>query len=764
MLQKHIMNQLWAGLLLVMALTLPTQAQNYAVQSTVQVMPPYSVYLSDYATPGNEKLRVVLLQRDLSRPAYQLRLVMAVELNGKIILRTSRTYNPPPINLDPGIPTVISGADLAPYVDSRNLDFIGYSREQYEKTKSLPEGSYRIIFTAYDYRRQDQQVSNEGSGFYFLSKNEPPLINFPVCGSYVVPRTPQQIIFSWLPRNTSSPNSADETEYEFRLYETRPSGRNPNDVVLTGVPVYTTRTNFTQLVYGPAEPMLLDSMVYVWRVQAIDRSGRDAFRNNGFSEVCTFTYGGTIGSSFEVGIVTGLKAIGETPYRGKVTWDAGDFDAYKVYYKKSKGGYEWFNSEVKTPEFKIFDLAPDTEYDVRVHGRKGNVYSPYTPIMSFRTKEEVPMECGDPIQVPGELGKPLLVATAGMSIRASGIEVVITEVAPRPQDGWFKGKGRVAPKIFGGASFAVVFERLYIDENREAKDGRIDFVTRGVKAMADEQLASQKQRELKRKQEANAQAWAGTDFYNQVFTYEDIAISSVTANADGSLLITGSDSKTYTNTAIAAVLTESPGKAVIIQDKNGDQYVVQKDNATGGTNVTKVEGGGLPPVTNIPVTEDEVDLLKKALAEIKNDYPDSKVKSLESIYRSSKATLSDYHDKVRRETVNGPLPSVTALKTDVIVLAAQPITTGSDEFSSVSVAYKQAERAYNLARVSQLFIRDTNTREEYKLIIQGITIKGMPYSAYVATRKAEGATDDILKIEIKEAVLLTIVKILDEKY
>jgi len=121
----------WQSLLFLISLfwSVVAVGQNYAVQSTVQVMPPYSVYLSDYATSGNEKLRVVLLQRDLSRPAYQLRLVMAVELNGKIILRTSRTYNPPPINLDPGIPTVISGADLA-----RIVRFLTLVIEQEEQT------------------------------------------------------------------------------------------------------------------------------------------------------------------------------------------------------------------------------------------------------------------------------------------------------------------------------------------------------------------------------------------------------------------------------------------------------------------------------------------------------------------------------------------------------------------------------------------------------------------------------------------------------
>jgi hypothetical protein len=73
----------------------------FPVQSSLQLLPPYSVYLSDYAQPGAEKLRVILLQRDLSQAAYSLRLVFSVELNGRVIMRTARSYNPPPLSLDP---------------------------------------------------------------------------------------------------------------------------------------------------------------------------------------------------------------------------------------------------------------------------------------------------------------------------------------------------------------------------------------------------------------------------------------------------------------------------------------------------------------------------------------------------------------------------------------------------------------------------------------------------------------------------------------
>ncbi len=167
------------------------------------------------------------------------------------------------MSLDPGVPTIISGADLAPYLDSRNLEFVGYSKEQYEKTRALPEGSYRLCVSAYDYQRQDVEVAAPACAYYFLSKSEPPLINAPACGTKLPAKPVQQVIFSWLPRNTASANSAASTKYEFSLFEVRPAGTNPNQVVLSSKPIHQAATQFTQLVYGPAEPQLQEHMQYV---------------------------------------------------------------------------------------------------------------------------------------------------------------------------------------------------------------------------------------------------------------------------------------------------------------------------------------------------------------------------------------------------------------------------------------------------------------------------------------------------------------------
>jgi hypothetical protein len=749
-----------------------TQAQFYPVQSTPQLVPPYSVYLSDYATPGNEKLRVILVQRDLTQPSYQLRLVMSVELNGKIIMRTSRTYNPPPISLNPGIPTVISGGDLAPYLDSRNIDFVGYSKEQYERTKALPEGSYQITFTAYDYRRQDVQVSNAGGTFYYLAKSEPPLINFPACGSKVVMRTPQQIVFSWLSRNTSSPNSAADTEYQLELFETRPAGRNPNDIALSTQPVFKTLLSTTQYVYTPADPLLLENMTYVWRVRAIDRNGKDAFRNNGYSEVCTFVYGST-DPDMSIGVVKNFQAQGEGERKGRIWWDTGDFDSYRVEYRKTGEGYEWFKANVTKEELtkagktngevKLFDLEPDTEYETRMQGKKSGYFGNYTDIVKFRTPPHKVAQCGDNSTMPyGDMSKPSgNTLIKGTTIQLDDMEVMLLDIAPLG-NGWFKGIGKVSIDYFGGANFAVKFDKLFIDENRVAGYGRVDYISKGIAEMLVQQSVNATQKAKEQIQKQNRDTWEGTVFYDKIIAYDNIAIDTITSEGIGYLDITDSEGNVTTNAEVTQILLASPEKAIIIQDKNGDQFVVQKDGDK--TKITKVPGGGLPPVSDIPVSQEEIDLLKKALAELKKDYSDTKINSLQSNYEAKQVVIGEFKQKAKKDIVGGTESTISASQDDVILLNAQPIAVGDDEFSSISAAFKKAERDYNLARVSKLFARDTNTKEEYKLIIQSMTIKEVSYRTYVTKRKAEGATDDVLKTEIKEAIVLTIGKILDEKY
>ncbi len=759
------MRPLYFSFLAVLALLpLSLQAQTiFPVQSSLQLLPPYSVYLSDYAQPGAEKLRVILLQRDLSQAAYSLRLVFSVELNGRVILRTARAFNPPPLPLDPGVPTIISGADLAPYLDSRNLEFVGYSREQYERTRALPEGSYRLCVSAYDYRRPDVPVAAEACAFYFLSKSEPPLVNYPACGTKLPAKPVQQVVFSWLPRNTASANSAASTEYEFSLFEVRPAGRNVNDVVLSSRPIHQVSTDYTQLVYGVNEPALQEGMQYVWRVQAKDKDGKDLFRNNGYSEVCSFTYGG-IDPAFVVGAVRDFKAQAPVERKATFSWqvDQKGFEGYRVEYKKTGVGYEWFKTDTKEGELKVFDLEPDTGYEARVQGQVKGVYGPYSEVVTFRTPKARVVACGENQPVAQlQQGKPLAFATAGMTIQARGMEVILEEVEHLPEDGFYKGAGRVNINYLGRAAFAVKFDRIYIDEDRNVVSGRIDVLSQGVEAMSQEQLASQQQRQQERQQQANRDKYQDLSFAEGVTKYDELIIADVRVDpVSGQVILTDEQGKPYQNAKLSAlVATTGATQTLVIEDKNGDQWIIKPDKKA-----EKVPGGGLPPVNLSGLAKADLDLLKKALKEIRKENAQAVV---DAAQQQHVLRQQSYQQKIQsvQSTLVGSTPATPSGSDSIMWEEEQSSnTTGDPDLDKLAASYITAEKELLLRKVLYFLSDELIDNKEYGLLAGDILPGGKKLADYIREKRQANAPEASMITDIKASVINTVQQLIEKKY
>jgi len=109
-------------------------AQTYPIQVFVQVTPPHTSYLPDYANPTNEQMKVFLTLTDMTVPAYDVQLRFKFQGNGYSI--ENPTYlNLPPITITPGVPYQLSGAALASYLNSQNLVFSGINVADYENRK-----------------------------------------------------------------------------------------------------------------------------------------------------------------------------------------------------------------------------------------------------------------------------------------------------------------------------------------------------------------------------------------------------------------------------------------------------------------------------------------------------------------------------------------------------------------------------------------------------------------------------------------------------
>lgn len=468
----------------------------HPVTASLQLVPPYSVYLADYAAPGNDKLRVILTLNDLSQPSYTVRLRLKVELNGRAIMQTDPVYRGSAITLMPGMPQIITGSQLNEYLVSDHLQFMnGFSRENYERTKALPEGAYRICVTAYDYNRSDDvAISNDGCNIFFFQKNEAPLLNFPLCNSRVDRKDPQFLSFTWSIRNTPSfVTGSSGTGYRFELFEVRPAGSNPEYIVRSSKPAYTATTDNAMLLYGPGEPRLQDSMQYVWRVQAYDKDGRDAYQNNGYSQACVFTYGGL--DPFVAGNIGKpelmAEALGERS--GKWWWHISNgktVDGWNLQYRKrdttgsKNDAFDWNKKYLTDTLFHLFNLEPDNTYEAQVQPVIRGIAGSFSETVLFRTMPKRVYECGKNDTANFGMGaeaagKPLYSAIAGMIVKVGDFEMQLLEVSGG--NGRFSGYGAITTPLLG-MKLNVKFTDVTINDKLQLTQGEAIALTGGIDA------------------------------------------------------------------------------------------------------------------------------------------------------------------------------------------------------------------------------------------------------------------------------------------
>src|SRR5690606_11046254 len=119
MMSKAIGTYRFFTVVIFMLIHFVSAAQDYPVNVTTVLTPPYSLYLADYASPESNSLQVIIHLRELDRPEYRVKLRVTIEGQG-ITIRTRPTYNPPPLVLQGGIPEMLTGHDLRHYLNPDN--------------------------------------------------------------------------------------------------------------------------------------------------------------------------------------------------------------------------------------------------------------------------------------------------------------------------------------------------------------------------------------------------------------------------------------------------------------------------------------------------------------------------------------------------------------------------------------------------------------------------------------------------------------------
>src|SRR5690606_29884985 len=205
-----------------------------------------------------------------------------------------------PIVLSPRQVLQLVGNDLREYFGEDVLQYAGISREDVARGNGLPEGNYQICLQALDYNTGEPRSPGSplGCAMFDLRQYEPPIIIQPACNTTVNATQPQNILFTWsIPAGVRP----DLVEYVLKIVEMYPQSIDPNQAVQAAniPPLFEKVVRTNSYVYTLADPKLEIGKTYAFRVTArMNTASRQArrsaplnFRNNGNSQVCTFTFG-----------------------------------------------------------------------------------------------------------------------------------------------------------------------------------------------------------------------------------------------------------------------------------------------------------------------------------------------------------------------------------------------------------------------------------------------------------------------------------------
>ncbi|GHT24742.1 hypothetical protein AGMMS4957_18280 [Bacteroidia bacterium] len=263
------------------------QGASYPVQVMTQLTPPYSLILSDYAKPASQKLFVTIMVRDLNIVNLPVRLHIKMETLSGMTVETVPNIITPAIYLTGGLVTMLYGSDLTDYFNINNLQFKGYSKEDYRRTGQLPEGHYRITVEVRHWAT-GRIISSQGTAYTWMALGKPPVLKVPEDKAEMGKIPGMPLTFSWIPNKVGIPGVIPQ--YKFEMWEMRIPGINPNVVAASMPTFYTTTQLITNLVIHPATLNFEPGLEYAWRVTAFDPIGDVSFEQGGHSVIRTFTY------------------------------------------------------------------------------------------------------------------------------------------------------------------------------------------------------------------------------------------------------------------------------------------------------------------------------------------------------------------------------------------------------------------------------------------------------------------------------------------
>jgi hypothetical protein len=212
------------------------------------------------------------------------------------------------------------------------------------------------------------------------------------------------------------------------------------------------------------------------------------------------------------------------------------------------------------------------------------------------------------------------------------------------------------------------------------------------------------------------------------------------------------------------ILADAPDKAIIIEDKHGDQWVVQKDGK-----VTKVPGGGLSPTMDVVVSAAALDAVKEMLRALHIQYNAQNLATIEGAMNKSRRAIDDY-TRQNNERIFDDSGTSESSEEEV---SRGPLNFGFDEikfkniqvdpeFKKLADQANQTEFEYNRGVILHFLGGPENIEPSSELIAKELTVEDEPVSTFVDDQMKKGTANAEIIEQLKKVTIDLIDKILQE--
>ncbi len=282
---KKIQNSSFIKVIVITWLMLNSVLTFGQVTVNLQVNPPYSPFFRDYQGYDISKVLVTLFSTS-NRQVYLTATLTSSD--GSIQIGVTPNFKPlTPVQLLANQLRTLNGTQLNTiFGQSTKNDLVvtGLSIDEVIYNQAFPEGVYTMCIDVKDY--QTGQVLGTSCRSMNIFYYEPPQFIQPICDKSIKETKPQNVMVRW---NPVSPGTSN-LKYKLKICKQIPN-ISPLDGLNNNIQVILDRSNLSTTFFqlGDVSGIKLEPGESYW-MQVTAYSPNAIFKNNGASDVCSFTY------------------------------------------------------------------------------------------------------------------------------------------------------------------------------------------------------------------------------------------------------------------------------------------------------------------------------------------------------------------------------------------------------------------------------------------------------------------------------------------